>query len=366
MGNESRTHKRRVAIVGATGVAGQQFAAALATHPWFTVTRLGASERSAGKRYRDALRDPNTGQVRWWAEGDPPAQLADLVVEEASSLSLDDVDLVFSAVESDAARVLEPRYAQTTPVVSTASAFRYEPDVPLVLPGVSFEHARLVRWQQRRRKWRGYILPQPNCTVTGLAITLRPLHQAFGIKRVSMVSMQGISGAGRSPGVAALDAIDNIIPYIPKEEEKVAAEARKLLGRLTARGIEEATINVSATCTRAPVLEGHTEVVSVELARAASCQEAVAAWRRANRLASRLALPSMPRELIRVHDDPFRPQPRLDREAGDGMTTSIGRVRPEPLFRNGIKYVLVSHNTKMGAAKGAILVAEYLVAKGFA
>ncbi|RMF21304.1 MAG: aspartate-semialdehyde dehydrogenase [Deltaproteobacteria bacterium] len=361
-----RERKRRVAVVGATGIAGQQFMAALADHPWFTVTRLGASERSAGKRYGDALRDASTGQVRWWADGEPPANLLDLRVEEASSLDLTDVDLVFSAVESDVARVLEPAYAETTPVVSTASAFRYEDDVPLVLPGVNMEHVRLLRYQQRRRGWRGFVLPQPNCTVTGLAITLQPLHRVFGLKRVSMVSMQGISGAGRSPGVAALDAIDNIIPFIPKEEEKVEIEARKLLGRLHANTIEPAAITVSATCTRAAVLEGHTEAVSVELAKRAGCDEVAAVLRRAGKQAARLDLPSMPDTLIRVHDDPFRPQPRLDRDAGDGMTTSVGRIRRDPAFRNGIKYVLVSHNTKMGAAKGAILVAEYLVAKKFA
>jgi len=181
-----------------------------------------------------------------------------------------------------------------------------------------------------------------------------------------MVSMQGISGAGRSPGVAALDAIDNVIPYIPKEEEKVAAEARKLLGRITKAGVTEANVEVSATCTRAAVLEGHTEAVSVELAKAATPAQVCGVFRRAGSKLGKLALPSMPSELIRVHDDPFRPQPRLDRDAGGGMTTSVGRVRPEPLYRHGVKYVLVSHNTKMGAARGAILVAEYLVATGLA
>ena len=181
-----------------------------------------------------------------------------------------------------------------------------------------------------------------------------------------MVSMQGISGAGRSPGVAALDAIDNIIPFIPKEEEKVEIEARKLLGRVRADGVEPASIIVSATCTRAAVLEGHTEAVSVELGKRATCEEVASVLRRAGKKAARLGLPSMPATLIHVHDDPFRPQPRLDRDAGDGMTTSVGRIRRDPAFRNGVKYVLVSHNTKMGAAKGAILVAEYLVLKKLA
>ena len=273
------------------------------------------------------------------------------------------VDVVFSAVEADVARALEPIYARTTPVLSTASAFRYEDDVPLLIPGVSMDHAKLVTRQRKLRGWKGFVLPQPNCTVMGLAITLGPLHERFGVKRVSVVSMQGISGAGRSPGVAALDAIDNIIPYIPKEEEKVAVEARKLLGTVGRDRIVPADIEVSATCTRASVIEGHTESVSVELADKASPTDVARAFRSAGRSISKLGLPSMPEQLIRVHDDPFRPQPRLDRDAGGGMTTSVGRIRPEPLYRHGVKYVLVSHNTKMGAARGSILVAEYLVAK---
>ena len=356
--------RKRVGVVGATGIAGQQFVAALAGHPWFKLKRLAASSRSAGKAYGDALRDADSGQVRWWAGAEPPQEACDIIVEDAADLVVRDLDLIFSAVESDVARVLEAQYAVTTPVVSTASAYRYESDVPLLLPGVSMQHVSLVKLQQKRRGWKGFILPQPNCTVIGLAITLKPLHDAFGVKRVSMVSMQGISGAGRSPGVPALDSIDNIVPYIPGEEEKVAKEARKLLGKAGPRGITDASIEVSSTCTRAAVLEGHTEAVSVELLKAATPKQVAACLRRASHRLARQALPSMPEELIRIHDDPFRPQPRLDRDAGDGMTTSVGRIRPEPLFRHGVKYVLVSHNTKMGAAKGSILVAEAVVDKG--
>ncbi len=362
----SSKHARKCAVVGATGIAGQQFVAALAKHPWFTVTRLAASSRSAGKPYGDAIRDPSCGQVRWWADGEPPASVLDITVEAGTELVTSDVDIVFSAVESDVALELEPLYAATKPVVSTASAFRNADDVPLLLPGVSMEHAVLVDRQREERGWKGFVLPQPNCTVTGLAITLKPLHDRFGIKRVSMVSMQGISGAGRSPGVAALDAIDNIIPYIPKEEEKVAIEARKLLGTASAEGIKDADIEVSSTCTRAAVLEGHTESVSVELASPASPADVAACLREAGERLAAERLPSMPERLIEVHDDPFRPQPRLDRDAGDGMTTSVGRIRKEPLFENGVKYMLVSHNTKMGAAKGSILVAEYIVSRGLA
>jgi aspartate-semialdehyde dehydrogenase len=356
--------KMKVAIVGATGIAGQQFVAALAEHPWFRIARLGASPRSAGKKYGDALRDESTGSLRWWAGGSPPESVLGMTVENGEDLKLDNVDLVFSAVESDVAADLEPLYARTTPVVSTASAFRYEDDVPLLLPGVSLQQVTLLRRQQKNRGWKGFILPQPNCTVTGLAITLKPLDERFGVKKVSMVSMQGISGAGRSPGVAALDAIDNVIPYIPLEEEKVTAEARKLLGKVVAGKLVESSVKVSCTCTRAAVLEGHTEAVSLELERPATPAQAAAALRTAGKRAARLKLPSMPETLIYVHDDPFRPQPRLDRDAGDGMTTSVGRIREEPLYRHGLRYMLVSHNTKMGAAKGALLIAEYLLDRG--
>lgn len=356
--------KKRAAVVGATGVAGQQFVAALDGHPWFEITHLGASARSAGKRYGDALRDATSGQLRWWVEGEPPAALLDLEISTGEDLDTDAVDLVFSAIESDAARDLEPLWAAKRPVLSTASAFRYEDDVPMLLPGVSFGHEQLLDEQRKRRGWKGFVVPQPNCTVTGLAITLKPLADAFGLAGVSMVSMQGISGAGRSPGVSALDAIDNIIPYIPSEEEKVAREAKKLLGTLGAAGITDATVEISATCTRAGVTEGHTEVVSVELERAASPDEAAGILRKAGREAAGLDLPSMPETLIEVLDDPFRPQPRLDRDRGRGMTTTVGRIRPEPLYDNGLKYMLVTHNTKMGAACGAVLVAEYLASKG--
>lgn len=356
--------KKRIALIGATGIAGQQFIAALADHPWFTITRLGASERSAGQNYANAIRDAESGQVRWWADGEPPESILDIVVEEGRKMDTRDVDLVFSAVESDVARELEPMFAEHVPVVSTASAFRYEKDIPLLLAGVSMEQVELIGRHQQLRGWKGYILPQPNCTVIGLAITLKPLHERFGVKRCSVVSMQGISGAGRSPGVPALDAIDNIIPYIPNEEEKVALEAKKLLGKVGNKGLEPAHIEVSATCTRAAVIEGHTEVVSVELESPATPAEVARTFAQAGHGLAELGLPSMPAELIHVHEDPFRPQPRLDRNAGSGMTTSVGRIRKEPLYRNGIKYVLVSHNTKMGAAKGAILVAEYLQEKG--
>ncbi len=357
--------KKRVAVVGATGIAGQQFLVALGDHPWFEVVMLAASERSAGKSYAGALRDPSTGARRWWCNEEPPATVLDLPVERAEELNLAGIDLVFTAVESDAARVLEPLYAKTTPVLSTASAFRYEDDVPILVPGVNLAHARQIDMQRRRRNWHGFISPLPNCTTMGLVITLKPLLDRFGLQRVLMTSMQGISGAGRSPGVAGLDIVDNIIPYIPGEEEKVARETVKILGTLGEGGVVPAPFVVSATCTRAAVLEGHTEAVAASTATPCTPADVAAAFREFGAELTELALPSAPRRLITVHDDLFRPQPRLDRDADGGMTTSVGRIRHDPALDNGIKYILVSHNTKMGAAKGAVLVAEYLTVKGF-
>ena len=355
--------RKKVAVIGATGVAGQQFLAALANHPWFDVTALAASERSAGKTYTDAITDAG-GAFRWYCQEPLDPAFARMPVQDAAKLDASALDVVFSAVESDAARELEPLYAKTTAVVSTASAFRYEPDVPIFIPGVNLDHDRLIAVQKRTRGWNGFVTPVPNCTTMGLAMTLKPLDAAFGVQNVIMTSMQGVSGAGRSPGVVALDIIDNVVPYIPNEEEKVETETRKILGAVAGDTIEPAAFRVSATCTRVPVLEAHTEAVYVSLKKTATVDDAKKALRDYGRAFLDLGLPSSPRALIDVSEDPFRPQPRLDRDREGGMITSVGRVRADHTLPNGIKYVLVSHNTKMGAAKGAILVAEYLVHRG--
>ena len=354
----SSATKTRVAIVGATGIAGQQFVDALRDHPWFEITHVAASERSAGKRYGEALRDPKTGALRWWCAALPPAPVLKLPVSAGSDFDARAVDLVFSAIEADPARELEPRWAADRPVVSTASAYRYEADVPLLIPGINLAHAPLLHAQRKGRGWQGFIVPIPNCTTTGLAVALAPLHARYGVEKVVMTSMQGISGAGRSPGVVALDILDNVVPFIPGEEEKVARETAKILGTLGEGSIAPASFVVSATCTRAAVLEGHTEAVSVALANPCTPAEAAAAMR--DFRGGIEDLPSAPRRLITVHDDPFRPQPRLDRDADGGMTTSVGRLRPDVLWTHGLRFVLVSHNTKFGAAKGAVLVAEAL------
>jgi aspartate-semialdehyde dehydrogenase len=227
-----------------------------------------------------------------------------------------------------------------------------------------FDHTALIDVQRKKRGWKGYITPGANCTTVGLAITLAPLRDAFGISQVIMTSMQAVSGAGRSPGVIALDITDNLIPYIPKEEDKVERETKKILGGIAGDGIADADVAVSCTCTRVAVLEGHTEAVFVGLKRKASLDDVKAAMRGFGKELEALKLPSWPKALITVEDDPFRPQPRLDRDRDGGMTTTVGRLRVEPVL-GGVKYVLCSHNTKMGAAKGAILTAEYLAHRGY-
>jgi aspartate-semialdehyde dehydrogenase len=276
-----------------------------------------------------------------------------------------DFDLAFSAVEADVARELEPRLAKEIPVFSTASAFRYEEDVPLLIPPVNSAHGPLVKEQQRRRDFKGYIAPIPNCTTTGLVVALAPLDAAFGIQGVVMTSLQAISGAGRSPGVIGLDILDNVVPYVPKEEGKVEVETKKILGRWSGGGaIPPHPVKLSCTCTRVAVLDGHTESVAVSLKRKASPQEVAAALREWKGDAVARDLPSSPPRWIEVLEDPFRPQPRMDRDTHDGMATSVGRIREDVVLENGIKFVLVSHNTKMGAAKGAVLVAELFQAQG--
>jgi aspartate-semialdehyde dehydrogenase len=353
-----------VAVVGATGLAGQQFLASLAGHPLFEVRKLAASSRSAGKKYAEAVKD-DKGASKWFCTEPLADEHKGITVEDSAKLTMDGIGLVFSAVEADVARELEPRCAALVPVISTASAFRYEPDVPVFLPGVNWDHAALIDVQRKRRGWKGFVSPGPNCTTVGLAITLKPLEDAFGVSRVIMTSMQALSGAGRSPGVSTMDVLDNIVPYIPKEEEKVERETKKILGKLAGETIVDAPVTVSCTCTRVNVLEGHTESVFVELRKPASLEEVKAAWRGFGGELGAMGLPSAPKHLISVSDDPFRPQVRLDRDAEGGMSTVVGRLRQDPALANGVKYMLVSHNTRMGAANGAILVAEYLTKKGY-
>src|SRR5919107_2468648 len=355
----------KVAHIGSTGALGQEFVIALNEHPWFELSCIASSERSAGKKYVNALRDPNSGILRWHNKEKIPDYIHDMVVSKVEEIDPKKFDLVFTALESDDAKIIEPKFAQSVPVISTAAAFRYENDVPILIPGINDNHIELLNVQRKNRGWNGFISPLPNCTTTGLAITLNPILNAFGIDDVFMTSMQALYGAGRSPGVVALDILDNVIPYIPKEEEKVQIETKKILGRYNDQSGEILSdeLKVSCTCTRVPVSDGHTEVVFVETSTKADPESVAKQMIKFSENVSIRALPSAPKDYIIVNDDPTRPQPRIDREVNDGMTTVVGRLRKDSVFENGIKYVLLTHNEKMGSAKGAILLAELLKTK---
>lgn len=350
----------KVAVVGATGAVGQEFIVALNRHKWLELTQIAASERSAGKKYLDAIRDPASGILRWHNREEVPEFARNMIVSRVDDIRPEEFDLIFTALESEDAKVIEPKFAKETPVISTAAAFRYEADVPILIPGINDDHAELLNIQRKNRGWKGFIAPLPNCTTTGMAITLKPILGRFGINKVFMTSMQALSGAGRSPGVTALDIMDNVIPYIPKEEEKVQLETKKILGNVTNGSILPAPLKVSCTCTRVPVLDGHTESVFVETKNGVEVDEVKKEMLEFSKNVSIKGLPSAPKDYIIVHDDPTRPQPRIDREINDGMTTVVGRLRKDTAFDNGIKYVLLSHNEKMGSAKGAVLLAELL------
>ena len=353
--------KKKVAIIGVTGSVGQEFVLSLNNHPWFEVTQIAASERSAGKKYLDAIKDAS-GIIAWDVAGEIPEYIKEMTVKSVDELDVSQLDLVFSAVESEAARDIETKMAADLPVISTSSAYRYEDDVPILIPGINDEQTELLETQKKNRNWKGFVAPLPNCTTTGLAITLKPLLDKYGAKKVMMTSMQAISGGGKS-GVSAMGITDNIIPYIPKEEGKVRLETRKILGKLENGKITDADIRISCTCTRVPVIDGHTESVFVETTKEIDPQKAKEMYNQSNKDISVLGLPSAPKDYYAFHEDPTRPQPRMERTVGDGMTTTIGRVEKEELFDHGLKYMLFSHNKKMGSAKGAVLLAEMLYKK---
>jgi len=355
--------KKKVAIIGVTGAVGQEFVLSLEDHPWFEVTQIAASERSAGKNYVDAIRDPDSEIIKWEVGGEIPEYIKGMTVKKIDEINVAELDLIFSAVESNAARDIETKFAKDIPVISTSSAYRYEDDVPILIPGINDEQAELLEVQKKNRDWKGWVAPLPNCTTTGLAITMKPLYEKYGAKKVMMTSMQAISGGGRSPGVSAMDVTDNIIPYIPKEENKVRIETKKILGKLKDGKIEPADIRVSCTCTRVPVIDGHTESVFVETEKEVDPKNAKETYEQYNKEISVVGLPSAPKDYYAVHEDPTRPQPRIERQVGDGMTTTIGRLEKEELFDHGLKDMLFSHNKKIGSAKGAFLLAEMLYKK---
>ena len=342
-----------VAILGATGIVGQRFAARLASHPMFEIKVLSASGRSAGKTYREAC--------TWRAGGAPYAGLADRIVEETTPERAW-APIVFSALDAETAAEIEPLYAASGALVfSNASAFRMHPDVPLLVPEANANHLALLDEQRRRRRWRGGIACNPNCTTAILTTALAPLHEAFGVEAVLVTSLQAVSGAGY-PGIASLDIMGNVIPYIRGEEEKLEAETVKILGRLSGGIVEPAPFPVSATCTRVPVQNGHSLSASVRLLGEPSLDEVIGCLKAYRSPLAELGLPSAPKYPVRVMEEFDRPQPLLDSEAGGGMSVSMGRFRTCGIL--GIKFLALGHNLERGAAGAAVLNAELFVSAG--
>jgi len=345
----------RVGILGATGTVGQRFIQLLDYHPQFKVTALAASDRSQGEIYANAC--------NWRLPGAMPESVKSLLVEPPRAPL--DCDLVFSSLPASIAAQAEELFARAGyPVFSNSSAHRMESDVPLLIPEVNHEHLALcnVQGKQRRYKNGAFILANPNCSAIALSLALAPLHGRFGVASVAVTTMQALSGAGH-PGVASLDIADNVLPFIEGEEEKIESETKKILGRLGSDRVEHSPIAVSAQCHRVNVSDGHLLAVRVKLVHGAGLEEVREALASFRSLPQELRLHSAPEWPILVRDEPDRPQPRLDRDAGGGMSVTIGRIARDPVL--DYRFVALGHNTIRGAAGAAILNAELLVAKGY-
>ncbi len=342
-----------IGILGATGVVGQRFVQLLEHHPWFEVAWLAASDRSEGKLYGDA--------ARWRLKTPLPSKVAGMRVSPAIPDGAPKV--IFAALDTAIALEMEPKFAQAgCAVVTNSSALRMQKDVPLVIPEVNPDHVKLLECQAWRKQSHGFVVTNPNCSAIGLVIALAPLQQLFGIDTINVVTMQAVSGAGY-PGVPSLDILGNVIPYIPKEEEKMEEETRKLLGRLNGSGIVPADFAMSAQCNRVAVEEGHTESVFLKLKHPAKAEDVIASWNEFSGLPQELKLPNAPEKAIQYVTSADRPQPRLDVESGNGMTTTVGRLRPCGVL--DWKFTVLSHNTIRGAAGAALLNAELLKVQGY-
>ncbi len=343
-----------VGILGATGTVGQRFIQLLDEHPWFEITWLAASDRSAGKAYAEA--------AKWNLATPIPSKIAAMKVS-ASTPESTTPKLVFAALDATAAQQIEPLFADAgCAVVSNSSAFRMAEDVPLVIPEVNGDHVALIKTQKWYKKNGGFMVTNPNCSAIGLVMALAPLHHRFGIDKVFVATMQAISGAGY-PGVPSMDILGNVIPYIAKEEDKMEAESRKLLGSLNGSSVVPADLTLSAHCNRVAVEDGHTESVSLKLRKPATAEEIVDAWNGFRCLPQKLKLPTAPEQPVIYESAPDRPQPRLDRDRGRGMSAVVGRLRPCNIF--DWKFTVLSHNTIRGAAGAAVLNGELLKAQGY-
>lgn len=352
MPSHSSDNRIPVAILGATGSVGQRFIELLADHPWFRVAELVASDRSAGKSYGEA--------APWRLSADLPAAAADLPVLDY------DADLqspvVFSALPGEVAGEIEQRMAREGRALFTnTSTHRMDPDVPVLLSEVNHDHARMIDIQRRNRDWNGFIVANSNCSAMHLVLVLKPLQDAFGLEAVAVTTMQAVSGAGY-PGVPSLDMIDNVIPFIPTEEEKMVEETLKMLGRVENDAFVPAPFVMSAACNRVPVRDGHTECASVRLGSSPEVDEVAAVLANFRSRPQELELPSAPKRPIVVRSENNRPQPVLDRNTENGMASVVGRLRRCPLL--GYKFVVLGHNTIRGAAGASILNAEMFKAEG--
>ncbi len=340
-----------VGVLGATGAVGQRLAVLLADHPWFELRAVAASDRSAGRPYGEA--------TRWYLDEPMPEAVRDLEVVPCEPRAMD-MELAFSGLDAAVAGEIEERFAQAgVDVLTNARNHRMESDVPLIIPEINPDHLELLEAQRARRGWPGSIVANPNCSTIGLALALRPLQLAFGIERVTVATLQALSGAGY-PGVASLDVTDNVIPFIEGEEEKIQSETLKILGRLDGAGVEPAAFPVSALVHRVPVRDGHLLAISVKLAERVSPEDAVRAFEEFRGPDPVPGLPTSPPRPIVVRREPDRPQPRRDRMEGEGMSLVVGRVRPCSVL--DLKFSALVHNTIRGAAGAAIQNAELLVA----
>lgn len=345
--------KLPVGILGATGVVGQRFIQMLERHPWFEVAWLAASDRSEGKSYAEA--------ARWRLKTPVPANIAAMTISPAVPEGAPKI--IFAALDASIAADLEPRFAAAgCAVISNSSALRMQDDVPLVIPEVNADHIELIDSQKWKQQSGGFVVTNSNCSAMGLVLALAPVYQRFGLEAVMVVTMQAVSGAGY-PGVASLDILGNVIPFIRNEEEKMEEETQKLLGTLNGKHVVPAAFAISAQCNRVPVEDGHTESVSVRLKEKADSKEIIAAWNEYRGPVADLHLPSAPELPVVYLEANDRPQPRFDVDFGAGMTTSVGRLRPCGVL--DWKFTILSHNTIRGAAGAAVLNAEFLKAKGY-
>ena len=344
--------KLKAGILAATGSVGQRFIQLLADHPWFEISALTGSSRTAGRPYRDG--------VNWILEGHIPAKVADMLVQPTEPNI--DADIIFSALPSAEARELEPKFAQAGyPLLTNASPYRMDPYVPLLIPEVNPEHSGLIAYQKAAYGWDGFIVANANCATTGIVLPLHILHQAIGLDSVIVTTMQAISGAGY-PGVPSMDILGNVIPYISNEDDKMESEPRKLCGTFTDGGIQLAPFKIGAQANRVPVVDGHLASISAKFSRQADLDEVenlFSSWEVSELIRS---LPSSPGQVLQYRTEPNRPQPRLDKDNGAGLAWTVGGIRPCPVF--DVRFMSLTHNTLRGAASGSVLNAELLVRQG--